>query len=161
MSAIDENTKLQGQQTLLTPEQVSRLQEEEGNVFMEYTYDKVDRVLEMDEVEEALRHVMQRYQQERQRTGESDAKIRDLLLTDEKIEAFSRSHPTIFRKMTDRSTPPRVVETLCGMMGLRQRQEQGQLGEAEAAGALEMYLKNQISADAKEAKGGGDVSSKK
>jgi len=134
-----------GGQSLLTDDQVAQLRQDESNVFLEYTYDKVDRVLSMAEVEEAIRTLMRRYATKRASDpAATDEQIRRAA-TDEvpALASFSATHPTIFRRLTDRSTPPHVIETLCGMMGIRQRQERGELSDAQVAGGLEQYLRGQ------------------
>ena len=162
-ASITPDTKLDGQHSLLTSEQVERMRENDKNVFLEYTYDKVDRVLPMKEVEQTLRRVMKRYSELRRSTGEtSDAKLRERLTAESEVfDQFSHTHPTIFRKVTDRDTPPKVIETLCGMMGLRQRQEAGQISDAQVAGGLEQYLRRQCGAGSKPPPQAREVTPKK
>ncbi len=143
-----EETPLVGGQSLLTDEQVAQMQQDDKNVFLEYTYDKVERVLSMEEVEAAVRTLMRLYAAQRaQAPAASDEEIRRAVCAESsETELFSTTHPTIFRKLTDRRTPPQVIETLCGMMGIRQRQERGELSDAQVAGGLEQYLRGQCAA---------------
>ena len=67
-ASITPDTKLDGQHSLLTSEQVEQMRENDKNVFLEYTYDKVDRILPMREVEQTLRRVMKRNSELRRST---------------------------------------------------------------------------------------------
>lgn len=148
-AAITPETKLDGSNSLLTSEQIEEMRKDQRNVFLEYTYDKVDRVLPMAEVEQTLRSVMARCAElRRSEPGLTDAQLRERLAREsEAVDQFTHTHPVIFRKVTDRRTTPRAIETLCGMMGLRQRQERGELSDAQVAGGLEQFLRRQCAAE--------------
>lgn len=141
MSAIDQDTRLQGENVLLDEQAIHKLEQDEGNMVLQYEYDEVERVLPMTEVEALVRAVVTHADR---RTMEVDAFRQKIQADDSAMATFARTHPTIFRKVTDRRTPPRELETLCGMMSIRAKQERGELSDAQVAGGLEHYLRQQI-----------------
>ena len=144
MSAIDQDTRLQGENVLLDEQAIHKLEQDEGSMVLQYEYDEVERVLPMVEVEALVRAIVTH---EARRTMEADAFRQKIQTDNPDMSTFARTHPTIFRKVTDRRTPPRELETLCGMMSIRAKQERGELSDAQVAGGLEHYLRQQISSN--------------
>ena len=137
---------IQRENVMLTPEMARKLNEEEHTQVLTYEYDTPEKLLSMHDVSQVLDTV---------RTDYTDLRRAHPKLTDEELRArlvaarpdaavFSRTHPTIFVKVTDRAAPPVLLERLRQMMHIRAQQERGQLNEQETAQAVETVLKNPL-----------------
>ena len=131
---------------MLTPEMAQKLNEEEHTQVLTYEYDKPEKLLSMTDVSHILHTVRQAHADLRQaHPSLTDEELRARLVAAHPDAAvFSRTHPTIFVKMTDRATPPVMLERLQQMMHIRAQQERGQLNEQETAQAVETVLKNPL-----------------
>ena len=131
---------------MLTPEMAQKLNEEEHTQVLTYEYDTPEKMLSMDDVSQVMHTVRQAHADLRQaHPSLTDEELRTrLVATHPDVAVFSRTHPTIFVKLTDRATPPVLLERLRQMMQIRAQQERGQLNEQETAQAVETVLKNPL-----------------
>ena len=144
---------LKGKPTMLTEAEVARLRNDDENVFLDYEYDKVERILTMDEVEATMLRLRNAFDATPAQPNEGEEALRARIeRQDPTFEAFAQSHPSIFRMCTCATTTPTQLETLRGMMRLRQRVERGQTNEADASVSLDRYLHRQSGKTRSEAK---------
>lgn len=134
---------LEGETTLLTPEQAQRLNQDEHTTVLEYEYDTPERILPMTEVLELLQYTQEQAQHLRDKSDLAPPAVRATLTAEhDGIRLFSTTHPTIFAKATDPSTPPAVLAKLQQMIAIRARQERGELSDIDTAAALEKTLQS-------------------
>ena len=143
-----------GKPHMLSQERIAELQKDDRNEFYEYTFDKVDRVLPMEEVEEVMRKIIHQYHVYRNMDPRmSDLKIREKLVGHcDSFRTFSETHRTIMQRITTRDTPQEVIKTICGMMSLKLQQERGKMDEENVALGLQHYLKKQCASMQKKQK---------
>ena len=100
----------------------------------------------MSEVLEILEETRRDYADLRgQHQAWDDTKLRHHLVThNDQIGLFSRTHPTIFKKATDRDTPSVTFERLQQMIRIRAQQERGRIDEQETAHAVEAVLRQPL-----------------
>ena len=128
---------LDGETVMLTAAQVRELDQDDRTSVLEYDYDTVERVLPMHEVQGALQQCRDDFARARAAHPDwTDEKIRDTL----RASPLAATHPTIFDKATDRTTPPHVFETLTALMAIRQRQERGLADDNATALAVEAAI---------------------
>ena len=132
---------LERETTLLTREQAHRLNQDDHTTVLEYEYDTPERILPMTEVLELLAHTQEQARQLRDKSDLELPAVRDKLIQQhEGIRLFSTTHPTIFAKATDPTTPAAVLAKVRQMITIRARQERGELSEIDTAAALEKTL---------------------
>ena len=131
---------------MLTPEMAQKLNEEEHTQVLTYEYDKPEKLFSMTDVSQIMHTVRQAHADLRQaHPSLTDEELRArLVAAHPDVAVFSRTHPTIFVKLTDRATPPVMLERLQQMMHIRAQQERGQINEQETAQAVETVLKNPL-----------------
>lgn len=135
--------RLEGETTMLTPDQARRLDQDEHTTVLEYEYDTPARILPMGEVLQLLQQTLDLAQQLRDESDAAPDAVRTALTAEhENIRLFATTHPTIFAKATDPHTPASVVAKLRQMITIRARQERGELDDANTAMALEQTLKS-------------------
>lgn len=128
---------LDGEAVMLTPAQVRELDQDDRTTVLEYEYDDVERVLPMNEVQAALQQCRDDFARARTAHPEwTDEQIRETL----RASPLAKTHPTIFDKATDRTTPPHVFETLAALIAIRQRQERGLADDNATALAVEAAI---------------------
>ena len=140
MHTADQDVRLQGENVMLDEDAIQKLEKDDANMVLRYEYDEVERVLPMAEVEGLIRNIVER---EERRTHKAED-FRKILEADKKFTSFARTHPTIYQKVTDRHTSTQEIETLCGLMSIRAKQERGELSDAQVAGGLEHYLRGRL-----------------
>ena len=133
--------RLDGETTLLTPDQAKRLDQDEHTTVLEYEYDTPERILPMGEVLQLLQQSLELAQQLRDESEASPEAVRTTLTAEhDNLRLFATTHPTIFAKATDPQTPPAVLAKLRQMITIRARQERGELDDVNTAAALEQTL---------------------
>lgn len=133
--------RLEGETTLLTPDQARRLDQDEYTTVLEYEYDTPERILPMGEVLQLLQQTQELAQQMRDESEASPEAVRAALTAQhDNLRLFATTHPTIFAKATDPQTPADVLAKLRQMITIRARQERGELSEVDTAAALEKTL---------------------
>ena len=132
------NQALDGETVMLTSEQVRELDKDDQTTVLDYEYDTVERVLPMHEVQGALQQCCDDFARARAAHPDwTDEQIRETL----RASPLAATHPTIFAKATDRTTPPQVFATLTALMAIRQRQERGLADDNMTALAVEAAIK--------------------
>ena len=131
---------------MLTPEMAQKLNEEDHTQVLTYEYDTPEKLLSMREVERALHQTQQAYAEQRaDHPMINDEQLRTKIIdAHPDVAVFSRTHPTIFIKVTDRNTPAVMLERLRQMMHIRAQQERGQLNEYDTARAVETVLQERL-----------------
>ena len=128
---------------MLTPEQARQLNQDSHTTVLEYEYDTPERILPMGEVLELLQQTLDLAQQLRDESDVSPDAVRKTLIGQyPNLQLFASTHPTIFTKATDPSTPESTLAMLRQMITIRAQQECGELTETGAAHALEQTLAN-------------------
>lgn len=131
---------------MLTPDMVRKLNEDEHTQVLEYEYDTPEKLLSMQDVARVLEEVRRAHAALRaQEPGLTDAELRTRLVDGcADVAVFSRTHPTIFAKVTDRTTPAVMLERLQQMMRIRAQQERGHINETETAAAVDAVLRQKL-----------------
>ena len=142
----DNTPQLERENVMLTPEMARQLNNDENTQVMTYEYDTPEKLLSMSEVLQVLEETRRRYTDLRAQNRDwDDPKLRHHLAThNAEIGVFSRTHPTIFQKATDRDAPSVMFERLQQMIRIRAQQERGRMDEQETAHAVEAVLRQPL-----------------
>ena len=106
----------------------------------EWGYDSVERVLSMQEVLELIKRARQRsIPLQRKHT---DEEIRKLICENDAELAYfrDRSHPKIFKSVTDRNVPQRVLRNLMLMIQTKDMINTGKISEDDGVASVQKHI---------------------
>ena len=121
-------------------DEIARIREKDPNaVIMKVAYDKVDRVMSMKEVKEALELIRGHYERIRKEQAElSDdevrSRIRDIMPVADQMASLT--HPKLFQEMTKRDATDDDFKMIMFNINLRSQVENNTMTEEEAMAAL-------------------------
>lgn len=137
--------ELKTQTVSLTPEEIERLKEDPTNEVYEFEDKHLEPWQKMDarDAESMAQDIRARYLAlRREDPDRSDDDIRSAIRAEKTAwESFAgASHSTIFQACTDRTTDDKKEEIMRYLCRVRDRVDQGLLGEAEGEAHIQEYL---------------------
>lgn len=121
---------------------IKKLTDDPKNIVYEYKYDSVERVKTSAEVKALMKDTHQQYNKMKaQHPDWSDDECRRNLMEQQDggvVADFCRSHPLIFKTITDRSSTPQQFQMIFFQLNLMRQVETGSVSKDVAGQQVQM-----------------------